>query len=302
MTNIGRKLPAKIVEVIEGENLSRDSFIYYTDDQGWVYQRRDANLVNSQRNILERVQSSSFSVEHTLASSVSSVDDARPLETLGPFGKLIINTVDIFSSVVFVWFYYLGTQVANVSVTLVQGTDMYETSFNRRLSKLAEYENIECIGQHAPLAPVTLVGTARDVAHIPRDATHFCWVYPPTGLTQLCDDARANIDREVSKGDPAYTFFALGGFVYFRLDQGTYTTLQANALVQAESGLVFNGPFKWRSAYTAHLAKQGRFQARIYIYLETDQKNDFCSFFLIGCYYFVTTGFRHKILLFYQSQ
>ncbi|CAF0929648.1 unnamed protein product [Rotaria sp. Silwood1] len=259
MTNIGRKLPAKIVEIIEGEHLSRDSFIYYTDDQGWVYQRRDDNLVHSQRNILERVQSSSFSVEHTLASSASSVDDARPLKTLGPF----------------------GTQVANVSVTLVQGTDMYETSFNRRLSKLAEYENIECIGQHAPLAPVTLVGTARDVAHIPRDATHFCWVYPPTGLTQLCDDARANIDREVSKGDPAYTFFALGGFVYFRLDQGTYTTLQANALVQAESGLVFNGPFKWRSAYTAHLAKQGRFQARvyIYIYLEIDQKNDFCSFF-----------------------
>ena len=57
-----------------------------------------------------------------------------------------------------------------------------------------------------------------------------------------------------------YAFYAFGGFVYFRADGCNYSMLQANALVKADNGLVFQGPFEWRPSYTAYLAKQGRFQ------------------------------------------
>ncbi|CAF5118794.1 unnamed protein product, partial [Rotaria sp. Silwood1] len=33
-------------------------------------------------------------------------------------------------------------------------------------------------GIYAPVAPITLEGFARSTAHIPDDATHFCWLYP----------------------------------------------------------------------------------------------------------------------------
>lgn len=36
--------------------------------------------------------------------------------------------------------------------------------------------------------------------------------------------------------------------------------LCANALVQGETGLTFDGPFRWKSEYTQFLYRQGRFE------------------------------------------
>jgi hypothetical protein len=134
---------------------------------------------------------------------------------------------------------------------------MYETTLDRYLTKS---RIVDGLGQHAPIAPVTLTGLARDVAYIPQEATHFCWVYPPTRFTQLTKKRKAKIEKEIKNGNLEYTFLSLGGFVYFRFAQNSYHMLQANCLVQADNGLTFDGPFQWNSAYTANLRKQGRFQ------------------------------------------
>ena len=61
-------------------------------------------------------------------------------------------------------------------------------------------------------------------------------------------------------GDPEYTFLALGGFAYFRLQGETLETLQTNALVKSDNGLIFRGPHRWRSEYTENLQREERFQ------------------------------------------
>lgn len=134
---------------------------------------------------------------------------------------------------------------------------MYQTTVDQTLNKL---KIVDGYGQHAPIAPITLTGSARDVAYIPQEATHFCWIYPPVGLNQLTKKRKAKLEQEMENGNLEYTFLALGGFAYFRFQHESYKMLQANCLVQADNGLVFNGPFQWHSGYTANLAKQGRFQ------------------------------------------
>ncbi|CAF1025774.1 unnamed protein product [Adineta steineri] len=228
MTNTVQKLPTRIIHAITAENLSSDNVIYYDERQGWVYKRLSDDLNNTSRQNLSEVQSSSL------------VQNARPLESLGPF----------------------GTQPTDVSVIIEPGEVIYRTkSFNMILSDLTQYTVVECLGQHAPLAPITLHGTARSVSYIPHDATHFCWVYPPIELSELCEKIKQTIDKKVAMGDLSCTFLAFGGFVYFRINEyNNYIMLQANALVKADNGLVFHGPHDWQSAYTACLAKNGRFQ------------------------------------------
>ncbi|CAF1466828.1 unnamed protein product [Adineta steineri] len=228
MTNTVQKLPTKIVRAIIAENLSPDNVIYYDEHQSWVYTRCSVDPINTSQQSLNEVQSSSL------------IQNARPLESLGPF----------------------GTQPTEISITIEPDEVIYRTkSFNMILSDLSQDNDGECLGQHAPLAPITLHGTARSVSHIPHDATHFCWVYPPVGLTELCKKTKKSIDKKVALGDLSCTFLAFGGFVYFRINKcNNYTMLQANALVKADNGLVFHGPHEWQSAYTAHLAKSGRFQ------------------------------------------
>ncbi|CAF3719440.1 unnamed protein product [Adineta steineri] len=228
MTNTVQKLPTKIVRAIIAENLSPDNVIYYDEHQSWVYTRCSVDPINTSQQSLNEVQSSSL------------IQNARPLESLGPF----------------------GTQPTEISITIEPDEVIYRTkSFNMILSDLSQDNDGECLGQHAPLAPITLHGTARSVSHIPHDATHFCWVYPPVGLTELCKKTKKSIDKKVALGDLSCTFLAFGGFVYFRINKcNNYTMLQANALVKADNGLVFHGPHEWQSAYTAHLAKNGRFQ------------------------------------------
>ncbi len=153
-------------------------------------------------------------------------------------------------------FIYLGTKPTNISLTIVD-TVIYQTTVDQNLNKL---KIVDGFGQHAPIVPITLTGQARDVAYIPHEATHFCWIYPPVGLTQLSKKQKARLEQEITDGNLEYTFLALGGFAYFRFQQNSYKMLQANCLVQADNGLTFDGPFQWHSDYTANLAKQGRFQ------------------------------------------
>ncbi len=134
---------------------------------------------------------------------------------------------------------------------------MYQMTMNQKFNEL---KIVDGYGQHAPTASITLTGRARDVAYIPQEATHFCWIYPPFGLTQVSKKKKARIEEEIANGDLEYTFLALGGFAYFRFEHSSYKMLQANCLVQADNGLTFHGPYQWRSDYTDNLAKQGRFQ------------------------------------------
>jgi hypothetical protein len=143
---------------------------------------------------------------------------------------------------------------------------MYQMVVDQGLNRL---NIVDGYGQHAPMASITLTRRARDVAYIPRDATHFCWIYPPIGLTQLTEQKKAKLEEEMIKGNLEYTFFTLGGFAYFRFERNSYRMLQANCLVQADNGLTFDGPFPWHHDYTAHLAKQGRLQVKYNYQIET---------------------------------
>jgi hypothetical protein len=150
--------------------------------------------------------------------------------------------------------------VTNMSLSIIQETNMYKIKSNRKLRFLADFIGIGNIGQHAPIAPVTLTGVARDVANIPHEATHFCWIYPPVGFTQLSENQKAEIDLKLAEGDPEYAFLALGGFAYFRFERSAFKTIQINCLVKADNGIIFDGPHSWRADYTEDLFKNGRFQ------------------------------------------
>ena len=152
---------------------------------------------------------------------------------------------------------------------------MYQIELDQQLGSLPTGDNLETFGQHAPMSSVTLTGVARDVANIPHEATHFCWIYPPTGFAQLSARQKAKIDRRLADGDPEYTFLALGGFAYFRLEHCAFKTLRINCLIKANNGLTFNGPFPWRADYTADLHKDGRFQV-----FDWHERSEFCSILL----------------------
>jgi hypothetical protein len=135
---------------------------------------------------------------------------------------------------------YLGTKPTNISLAIVD-TVIYQTTVDQNLNKL---KIVDGFGQHTPIKPITLTGRARDVTYIPREATHFCWIYPPVGLTQLSKKQRARLEQEIADDDLEYTFLALGGFAYFCFQQNSYEMLQANCLVQEENILTFHGSFQ----------------------------------------------------------
>ena len=120
------------------------------------------------------------------------------------------------------------------------------------------------VAQRAPIAPITLDGQARDVANIPRGATHFTWIYPPAGFTQKTKAVKKNIDKLVTSGDFQSTFLALGGFAYVNGAHDPIRTVQINCLVKADTGLTFDGPFPWKSEFTNCLQRHGRFQVFLF--------------------------------------
>jgi len=65
METIIRKIPTRIIQAIEEEELSTNYMIYHDNEHGWVYQQRDDAFTK-------------------LANEV------HPLEKLGPFGRFDI--------------------------------------------------------------------------------------------------------------------------------------------------------------------------------------------------------------------
>ncbi|CAF1116590.1 unnamed protein product [Rotaria magnacalcarata] len=225
-----KDVPTCIVRELENQGIPENCVLFHKRGIGWVYRQCDSDLIH------QLSQATADSSEMSAFSAQEQTD--RQLEHLGPF----------------------GIQETNISLSIIQESGMYTVNLNERLDALANCPEIEDVGQHAPIAPVTLNGVARDAANIPRSATHFCWVYPPAGFTQLSEKRKATINRKLARGDPDYTFLALGGFAYFRFDKYSVKTLQINCLVKADNGLHFDGPYSWQSEYTKHLSKEGRFQ------------------------------------------
>lgn len=158
---------------------------------------------------------------------------------------------------------FSGTVPADIALSLDRtGESTFQIQTSEKLMFLHETLPLGILCEHAPITPVTLPEDARRVANIPEDATHFCWVYPPIGFTELSDKKKEKISRRLKKKDPEYTFLALGGFFYLELRNRRYQLLQANCLVKADTGLIFDGPYQWKHEYTKDLARQGRFQVR----------------------------------------
>jgi len=75
MAKIIRKLPKRIIQAIEQENLSANHVIYYDIDHGWICQQQDDALIDSIPKSIEQNTSTKLSNEFC------------PLEKLGPFGR-----------------------------------------------------------------------------------------------------------------------------------------------------------------------------------------------------------------------
>ena len=119
-------------------------------------------------------------------------------------------------------------------------------------------EDQRATGVFAPITRITLQGYARDAANIPENATHFCLLYQPNNI---------RIDDDVTwKNSYELNLLKLGGFAYFRANSNDFTTIQllrVNSLVvSASNGLVFKGPFCWRSEFNEQIWNQRRFQVR----------------------------------------
>ncbi len=153
---------------------------------------------------------------------------------------------------------YTGIHPVDVSFILYPETHTYKIIKigNRELTS-----EQQATGVFAPIAQITLEGFARSIANIPENATHFCWLYPPT--TNLIDD-------NVSFGTiHESNLLKIGGFAYFHLDQNNESSLQLvrvnSLIVPSKHGLTFEGPYSWRKEFTNYLWKQNRFHVSIFI-------------------------------------
>jgi len=176
----------------------------------------------------------------------------RRLDSLGPF----------------------ATTHAQLDIKFLLNSGRYLIDFEAN-EKFSIFETLGILttGSTGPLTKVTLEGEAKAAANIPAEATHFCFCYPLTGVATLTNHEKQNLEVPVSKGDPEFTFLTFGGFAYFECGVGFMGSiergecgvgftkfLRANALVQGETGITFEGPFSWKSTYTKFLYRQGRFE------------------------------------------
>jgi hypothetical protein len=154
-----------------------------------------------------------------------------------------------------------GTRPTSLRLEFYVGSGRYGISFS---DKLTIFEKLDVIpnGSHGAYTKITLEGEAKRTANIPDEATHFCFCYPPTGVTTLSNADKLNLELAIGKGDPEITFLSFGGYAYFQHieETDTYRFVVANALVQANTGLIFEGPFPWRSDFTQDLFRQSRFE------------------------------------------
>lgn len=87
----------------------------------------------------------------------------------------------------------------------------YEVNLSKkRLKNLGSIPGlVERRGSLSIISPVTLASTARDTAGVPKQASSFAFAYPLPGTAEAIDRGRLDLS------DPAISFLALGGFVYF---------------------------------------------------------------------------------------
>ncbi|CAF3432889.1 unnamed protein product [Rotaria sp. Silwood1] len=155
----------------------------------------------------------------------------QPIDSLGPFE---IHEVDI-------------------SFILLPSTSQYRITriLGRKLSPTEQVTGI-----YAPVAPITLEGFARSTAHIPDDATHFCWLYPLKFTFNGGDYTSNNSDES--------NLCKIGGFAYFNTTDNNIDELRLirvnSLIVPANNGLTFEGPYPWKKEFTDRLWTQDRFQ------------------------------------------
>ncbi|CAF0970743.1 unnamed protein product [Rotaria magnacalcarata] len=182
----------------------------------------------------------------------------QELDSLGPFG------------------------VHSVDISFVLSSSKFEYSINKIGQKqLIDGEQI--IGSHAPISPITLEKFARSTANIPDEATHFCWLYPPSGAF---NHVASNLDSSYE-----LDLLRIGGFAYFIADDNAAKNLRlirVNSLVlSATNGLTFESPSHWREEYTDQLWAQNRFQP---VTLPSLRKRGAHYFAFINPYELLTTG------------
>ncbi len=152
------------------------------------------------------------------------------------------------------------TYLKNIVINLYTGIHPVDVSFilypETNTYKITKIGNRELTGEHqatgvfAPIALITLDGSARSTANIPENATHFCWLYPLT--TKLIhDDINFDTSHESN-------LLKIGGFAYFQLDynnEGSIQLVRVNSLIVSatKDGLTFEGPVRWRQGFTNNL-------------------------------------------------
>ncbi|CAF1064975.1 unnamed protein product [Adineta ricciae] len=155
---------------------------------------------------------------------------SQPFDSLGPF----------------------GIQPVTISFEIIPATCQY-TILSIGNQQLRTEER--ATGYYAPIAQITLEGSARSTANIPDHATHFCWLYPPNNVPSA-EIIGANNEYEKN-------LLHIGGFAYFKLNATNSSALElirVNALIaSAKNGLTFEGPYPWRAEFTDRLWSENRF-------------------------------------------
>lgn len=156
-------------------------------------------------------------------------------KSLGPFGTLSLDE----------------SEVSRVSVDRGALRWSYECSDSVQYATFCKvYGNTQ--GGTSPISVITLTNTALNAASIPKNAKHFCFMYPlqPSGGEQNAMDA-------VNFVDPAILLMTAGGYVYFDDD---FKVVQVNAMEALGGGhLQFDLPKAWNPAWTKELAEKERF-------------------------------------------
>jgi len=99
----------------------------------------------------------------------------------------------------------------------------------------------------SPIALVNLPPAVREVANIPKNATHFAFVYPAPG-------AKA---QEAQACSPELSLLLYGGYAYF--DENKFANLLVlNSIAGPGVGLTFDGPYRLHAKAQQALVKQAR--------------------------------------------
>eukprot|EP01083_Nonionella_stella_P034127 93430_1 len=113
-------------------------------------------------------------------------------------------------------------------------------------------------GAWSPPHRVNLDAKSRELANIPLDATKFAWFYPaeeiPIDVLSLNPNAKV---VEKWKNDPSVMSLIIGGFSYF--NDANQLLLENTLTPNAESGLQFGKPQKWKHEFAGKLIEQERF-------------------------------------------